>query len=152
MKGARLKGGTEATTVAIQEPAITTRDIKKNIHKTTSSDICRTCNTMPETISHDIPGCTTLAATSYLKRHNSPAKIIHLELVKKFNLIGMKETLKGYNYTPKKVLKAKPQSFYGIFKLKLIVRSSLAKNDIILQDKKDQQTIHHRYCNTSRCK
>ena len=71
MKGTGLKGGTEETIVAIQEQAVTTRYIKKHIHKTTYTDICRMCNTMPETITHVVSGCTTLAATSYLKRHNS---------------------------------------------------------------------------------
>ena len=67
IKGTRLKGGTEATIVSMQEQAITARYIKKQIKKTTDSDTCRMCNTMAETISHVISGCTTLAATSYLK-------------------------------------------------------------------------------------
>ena len=82
MKGSGWKGETEATIVAIQEQAITTRYIKKHIHRTTDKDTCRMCNTMPETISHVISGCRILAATSYLKRLNSVAKIIHLELAK----------------------------------------------------------------------
>ena len=104
MKGTGLTGGTEETIVAIQEQAVTTRYIKKHIHKTTDTDICRMCNTMQETIAHVVSGCTTLAATSCLKRHNSVAKIIHLELAKKFNLAELKETLKWYSYTPEKVL------------------------------------------------
>ena len=48
MKGAGLKGGTEPTIVVIQEQAITTRYIKKHIHKTAYSDTCRMCNAMPE--------------------------------------------------------------------------------------------------------
>ena len=76
MKGSGLKGGAEATIVAIQEQAITTRYIKKHIHMTTDNDTCRMCNTMPETISHVISGCLTLVATSYLKRHNSVKNIV----------------------------------------------------------------------------
>ena len=113
MKSAGLKGGTEATIVAIQEQAITTRYIKKYIHKTKNSNTCRMSNTMPETISHVISGCTTLAATSYLKRHNSVAKIIHLELTKKFNLIEVKQTLKWCNYTPEKVIESETSISVG---------------------------------------
>ena len=69
------------------------------------------CNIMPEMMSHVISGCTALASTSYLKRHNSVVKIIHLELAKKFNFIEVKETLKWYNCTPDKVHKNESSKF-----------------------------------------
>ena len=136
MKGTGLKGGTEATIVAIQEQAVTTRYIKKHIHKTTDSDTCRMCNTMPETIAHVVSGCTTLAATSYLKRHNSVAKIIHLELAKKFNLIEVKETLKWYSYTPEKVLENESSKLLWDFQINTDRTIIASKPDIIFQDKK----------------
>ena len=151
MKGTGLKGGKEATIVAIQEQAVTTRYIKKHIHNTTDSDTCRMCNTMPETIAHVVSGCTTLAATSYLKRYNSVAKIIHLELAKKFNLIEVKESLKWYSHTPEKVLEIESSKLLWDFQINNDRTIIASKPDIICQDK-DQQTLHHRYCNTSRWK
>ena len=73
MEGTGLKGRTEVTIVAIKEQAVTTRYIKKHIYRITYADTCRMSNIMPETIAHVVSGCTTLAATSYLKRHNSEA-------------------------------------------------------------------------------
>ena len=56
-------------------------------------------------------------------------------------MIGMKEILKCYNYTPRKFLKAKLQIFYWIFKLTiywlgLVFSTVIASNtDNIIQDK-----------------
>ena len=72
---------------------------------------------MPETIAHVVSGCMTLAATSYLKRHNSVAKIIHLELGKKFNFIEAKETLTWYSYTPEKVLEKESSKLLWDFQI-----------------------------------
>ena len=136
MKGTGLKGGTEATIVAIQEQAVTTIYIKKHIHNTTDGDTCRMCNTMPETIAHVVSGCTTLAATSYLKRYNSVAKIIHLELAKKFNLIEVKESLKWYSHTPEKVLENESSKLLWDFQINTDRTVIASKPDIIFQDKK----------------
>ena len=61
MKNAKLKPETESTICAIQEQSVTTKYIEKRIHKSTDNDICRLCNTFPETIHHIIAGCPALA-------------------------------------------------------------------------------------------
>jgi hypothetical protein len=40
-----------------------------------------------ETIEHIIPSCTVLAQSEYKKRHDIFAKIIHMNLAVKFNLL-----------------------------------------------------------------
>ena len=80
MKDSRLKGHTEAIVHAIQDQAVKTRYMEKNIYKTTENDKCRKCNEKAETIHHIISGCPKYANTLYLKRHNNVAKYLHLQI------------------------------------------------------------------------
>jgi hypothetical protein len=50
-------------------------------------DKCRICGTEGETIEHIISSCTVLAQSEYQKRHDIFAKIIHMNLAVKFNLL-----------------------------------------------------------------
>jgi hypothetical protein len=58
-------------------------------------DKCRICGTEGETIEHIISSCTVLAQSEYKKRHDIFAKIIHMNLAVKFNLL--KDTQPHYN-------------------------------------------------------
>ena len=77
-----------------------------------------------------------ITATSYLKRHNSVAKIIHVEVAKKFNLVEVKETLKWYNDTPEKVLENASSKLLWDFQINTDHTIIASKPDIIFQDKK----------------
>jgi hypothetical protein len=65
-------------------------------------DKCRICGTEGETIEHIISSCTVLAQSEYKKRHDIFAKIIHMNLAVKFNLL--KNTQPHYSYTPETIL------------------------------------------------
>jgi hypothetical protein len=60
-------------------------------------DKCRICGTEGETIEHIISSCTVLAQSEYKKRHDIFAKIIHMNLAVKFNLL--KDTQPHYIYS-----------------------------------------------------
>jgi hypothetical protein len=65
-------------------------------------DKCRICETEGETIEHIISSCTVLAQSEYKKRHDIFAKIIHMNLAVKFNLL--KNTQPHYSYKPESCL------------------------------------------------
>jgi hypothetical protein len=65
-------------------------------------DKCRICGTEGETIEHIISSCTVLAQSEYKKRHDIFAKIIHMNLAVKFNLL--KDTQPHYIYKPESCL------------------------------------------------
>jgi hypothetical protein len=50
-------------------------------------DKCRICGTEGETIEHIISSCTVLPQSEYKKRHDIFAKIIHMNLAVKFNVL-----------------------------------------------------------------
>jgi hypothetical protein len=62
-------------------------------------DKCRICGIEGETI---ISSCTVLVQSEYKKRHAIFAKIIHMHLAVKFNLL--KNTQPHYSYTPESCL------------------------------------------------
>jgi hypothetical protein len=67
---------------------LNTRNYKKHICGLQSIiDKCRICGTEGETIEHIISSCTVLAQSEYKKRHDIFAKIIHMNLAVKFNLL-----------------------------------------------------------------
>jgi hypothetical protein len=73
---------------AIQDHVINTRNYKKHICGLQSIiDKCRICGTEGETIEYIISSCTVLAQSEYKKRHDIFAKIIHMNLAVKFNLL-----------------------------------------------------------------
>jgi hypothetical protein len=94
---------TEGFIFAIQDRVINTRNYKKYICGLQSIiDKCRICGTEGETIEHIISSCTVLAQSEYKKRHDIFAKIIHMNLAVKFNLL--KDTQPHYIYKPESCL------------------------------------------------
>ena len=54
------------------------------------SDKCRICRKAKKTLMHWLSGCTRLAATEYLKRHNNTLMILCLALGIQAGLLGKK--------------------------------------------------------------
>ena len=81
LRDSRLKRPTEAAICAIQEQAVTTNYVRKHVHKTTNNDTCRVCKSSKETIHHVISGCSVLAPTKYVQRHDNLCKYVHKLLV-----------------------------------------------------------------------
>ena len=62
-----------------------------NVRKTKSSEEsdvrCRMCGKAQESVAHVLAGCSALAQTKYLSRHNQALKILFFELLKDHQLI-----------------------------------------------------------------
>ena len=81
----------------------TQKNYKKYIIKDgTQDDRCRRCKQGTENIQHITSGCPTLAPTDYKARHDNVAKILHLELIRKYRFET--EMQPYYAYQPPKVL------------------------------------------------
>jgi hypothetical protein len=103
LKKSNIHPETEGSIFAIQDRVINTRNYKKHICGLQSIiDKCRICGTEGETIEHIISSCTVLAQSEYKKRHDIFAKIIHMNLAVKFNLL--KDTQPHYIYKPESCL------------------------------------------------
>jgi hypothetical protein len=92
----------EGFTFATQDRVINTKNKKKTRMRFAIIDKCRICGTEGETIEHMISSCIVLAQSEYKKRHDICAKIIHMNLAVKFNLL--KDTQPHYSYKPESCL------------------------------------------------
>ena len=77
---------TEGYICAAQELALFTRYHEKNILKCRDDDSCRVCGAEPESISHILFGCNSLAKREYLARHNNVCKYLHYIISKSYGV------------------------------------------------------------------
>ena len=87
------KTGPSNTIAAVQELYQQLLPTKLYHHKktgiNTSPDVlCRMCGKCPESVPHIVSGCSTLAQTKYLARHNSALKILFFEMLRDQNLVS----------------------------------------------------------------
>ncbi|CAD6996044.1 unnamed protein product [Ceratitis capitata] len=94
---------TEGTIFAMQDGVVPTRNYVKYVIRDINApaDKCRRCNSRSETLDHVLAGCTALANSMYLKRHNDIAKIIHMQLAQKYKFHQNK--IPYYRYIPESV-------------------------------------------------
>ena len=137
LKSSSLKRATESAICAIQEQAITTNYIKKHIHHTTNDDLCRVCRTAKETIHHIISGCTALAPTKYLKRHNDLAKYIYILLLQKYELDTTNHL--WYDYTPQPVIENDRTKILWDFSIQTDHQIQHNKPDILILHKTERR-------------
>jgi len=133
MNSSSLKRATEATICAIQENAVTTKYTQTHIHKTSIDDKCRACKTEVETIHHIISGCSVLAPTKYIERHDNVCRYIHLLLAEKYDLLA--EYPQWYQYDPEPLLENEVVKILWNFPVQTDRRTRFNKPDILVIDK-----------------
>ena len=83
---ANFKANTEALIMAAQEQALNTRAIAAEIYHTTQDPRCRLCGEHRETVAHLVSGCSKLAGTAYMERHNHLAAIVYRTICSEYDL------------------------------------------------------------------
>jgi hypothetical protein len=117
---------------------LNTRNYKKHICGLQSIiDKCRICGTEGETIEHIISSCTVLAQSEYKKRHDIFAKIIHMNLAVKFNLL--KDTQPHYIYKPESCLENDNYKLYFDRTVLTDIHIQHNRPDIIILNKQQKQ-------------
>jgi hypothetical protein len=132
LKKSNIHPETEGFIFAIQDI------IKKHICGLDSIiDKCRICGTEGETIEHIISSCTVLAQSEYKKRHDIFAKIIHMNLAVKFNLL--KDTQPHYIYKPESCLENDNYKLYFDRTVLTDIHIQHNRPDIIILNKQQKQ-------------
>ena len=72
-----LKSETEGFIIAAQDQSLPTRNFQANILENGADPKCRVCDKHTETIDHLVPGCSILAPTEYLNRHDRLGQYNH---------------------------------------------------------------------------
>jgi hypothetical protein len=138
LKKSNIHPETEGFIFAIKDRVINTRNYKKHICGLQSIiDKCRICGTEWETIEHIISSCTVLAQSEYKKRHDIFAKIIHMNLAIKFNLL--KNTQPHNSYEPESCLENDNYKLCFDRTVLTGVRIKHDRPDIIILNKQQKQ-------------
>jgi hypothetical protein len=115
LKKSNIHPETEGFIFAIQDRVINTRNYKKHI----------------------ISSCTVLAQSEYKKRHDIFAKIIHMNLAVKFNLL--KNTQPHYSYTPESCLENDSYKLHFDRTILTDIHIKHNRPDIIILNKQQKQ-------------
>jgi hypothetical protein len=138
LKKSNIHPETEGFIFAIQDRVIKTKNYKKHICGLQSIiDKCRICGTEGETIVHIISSCTVLVQSEYKKRHDIFAKIIHMNLAVKFNLL--KNTQPHYNYKPESCLENDNYQLYFDRTVLIYIHIKHNRPNIIILNKQQKQ-------------
>ncbi|XP_066930545.1 uncharacterized protein [Clytia hemisphaerica] len=119
-----------------QSPPITSRSMSTTPLTTTPARICRSSK---ETIHHIVSGCTALAPTKYLKRHNDLAKYLHILLLQKHQLDTNDHI--WYNYTPPPVIENHQTKILWDFSIQTDHHLQHNKPDILILHKNQRRAI-----------
>ena len=136
LNSAGLKGETEGLILAAQDQSLATNNYQKMVSKTKNDDKCRVCKSKPETIDHIVAGCSLLAPTEYLKRHNEIGKYLHWNVCRTNNI---KVTEKWYNHEPETVTENDRCTILWDFGINTDRRIPANRPDIIIKDKMEKK-------------
>lgn len=131
---------TEGTMLAIQDQVIRTRTYSKHILKQqVETTKCRLCNTSEETIQHLSSGCTTIAATRYLERHNNMGKVVHQLICLQRGLLN--HFTAHHKYVPQPVLQNNTVKIYWYFTVVTDRPVEHNRPDMVIWDESDNTAI-----------
>ena len=127
LRSAGFKGETESLIMAAQDQTLNTRYHQRKILKKQIDGKCRVCGKTQETVSHITAGCTVLALTEYLHRHNRVANYVRWVVCRE---LGCEVPNKWYEHTPRSAVN--------------INENTILRDYAIITDRKNlsQQTRH----------
>ena len=110
----------------------------KNIFHQQTEDTCRVCNAEKETI-HHISGCTALAPTKYLQRHDKVCKYVHELLLREhgFN----QKRIPWYKHLPKPVEENENVKILWNFAIQTDHQINNNEPDIVIVDKTKKEAL-----------
>ena len=135
LQSSGLKGETEGLIMAAQDQSLPTRNYQTNITKQQTDDMCRLCKSKKETIDHLICGCSSIAATEYLQRHNKIAQYIHWKVCRS---VGMTTSDMWYNHQTEAVMENNNTKVLWDFQVHTDRPIRANRPDIIIKNKKTQ--------------
>ena len=87
-----------------QQLLLTKLHTGKKIKTTNHQDYtCCMCGKGQESVAHVLAGCSAIAQTKYLERHNSVLRILFFEILSKYNLLPREEYVWYKRISPKPV-------------------------------------------------
>ena len=138
LRSSGLKGETEGFILAAQDQCLPTRNYHANVLKNGANPNCRICDKSLETVDHLVSGCSVLAPTEYLKRHNRIGQYIHWKLC---NHYGMKTAKNWYEHHPEPVTEIGDITLLWDFSIHTDRTIKANRPDIVIKNKTEKQRM-----------
>ena len=133
-----LKKETESLLMAAQDQTLATKPYRATIFKQQSSNNYRVCNERDGTVVHTLSEYLKLVQTEYKKRHDKVATMVHWKLC---SMYGFESIKHWYEHRAGGVMKNQDTNILWDFSIKTehVIKTRLP--DIVLNDKKNQETF-----------
>ena len=131
-----LKKETEGFIFAAQEQALRTNWIRKNIDGQEVSKQFRMCGERDESITHLNADCKKLAQKECKQRHDNIARIVRLELYRRFSLVC---EVKWYNHKPASVVENDRVKIFWNFNIQIDHAIQHRRPDIVVLYKSERR-------------
>ena len=103
---------------------------------------CRLCNSQEENLQHLLSGCTVLAGSEYLTRHNQALMVFAVEWAKHKGLIPENARWYKENWKSGEVYENNEYKMIWDFQFKLKKTEKARRPDLILEDHAEKNIIH----------
>ncbi|KAJ8035681.1 hypothetical protein HOLleu_19430 [Holothuria leucospilota] len=94
------------------------------------------CREVDETVSHIVAGCQTLAGTEYLKKHDSVAAALHLEICRHYRIPTTER--QPWLHKPEAVTETEQVKVLWYFEIKTDRIVTARRPDLIVIDKQEK--------------
>ena len=138
LKEANLKIQTEALMIAAQDQSLNTKAHKTHIMKISTDPRCRMCGSADETVAHILAGCSQLAGTQYLARHNEVAKILHYNMCVEYGVAVPKNY---WRHQPLNVTETSEMKLLWDYEIQTDRRIQARRPDLVLVNKTQRNAI-----------
>ena len=138
LKSSNLKAETEGFIIAAQDQSLKTNNYLKNIMKVGGDGKCRYCKEQLETIDHLVSGCSTLAKSEYIIRHNKVAQYIHWKVCQHYD---MEVNNKWYEHQTEPVMENSKATILWDFAIQTDRTIKANRPDLVIRDKKTRTCL-----------
>ena len=138
LKSSNLKAETEGFIIAAQDQSLKTNNYLKNIMKVGGDGKCRYCKEQLETIDHLVSGCSTLAKSEYIIRHNKVAQYIHWKVCQHYD---MEVNSKWYEHQTEPVTENSKATILWDFAIQTDRTIKANRPDLVIRDKKTRTCL-----------
>ena len=135
-----LNPGKTAAVMTMLEQMLETRAWKK-VRGLIDDNSCRVCNQYPETVEHLVAGCTKLANTEYLTRHNRALMILAVEWAKQQELVGQEAVWYEQRWGRGTVLENDIAKLVWDFEFHLRKTTTSRRPDLVLELKREKKIL-----------
>ena len=135
LRSSSLKAETEGFIIAAQDQSLFTRNYQANILHNGADPKCRFCDKSVETIDHLVSGCSVLAPSEYVQRHDRVGQYLHWGICREYQIDVHQH---WYEHKPLPVVNSEDVTILWDFPINTDRTIEANRPDIVIKDHKSK--------------